>query len=122
MPWINEEMCTGCGICVDECCVDAISLAEGKAAIDDGICIRCGVCHGVCPVDAVRHDGEKVPAIIGSNLEWATGLIEHEYYAGNEELQLDLIRRLKGFFNAKAKAMKGTVERLEELRAERYGD
>jgi len=21
MPWVNKEMCTGCGICIDECTV-----------------------------------------------------------------------------------------------------
>ena len=118
MPWISGDRCTGCGICVDECCVDAISLDDGTASIDDDACIRCGVCHGACPTEAVRHDGERVPVIIESNLQWARDLVEHDYYSASKELQLDLIRRLKGFFTAKAKAMRGTVERLEELRQE----
>jgi len=121
MPWISKDLCTGCGICLDECCADAISLEKGTASIDDDACIRCGVCHGVCPSEAVRHDGEKVPDIVRSNVEWAAGLIEHDYYSGNTELQLDLIRRLKGFFTAREKAMRQTVQRLEELRQSRYG-
>jgi len=46
MPWVNEEMCVGCGICIEECPVDAISLKDSDtAAIDDNKCIRCGHCH-----------------------------------------------------------------------------
>jgi len=28
MPWVNEEMCVGCGVCVDDCPVGAITLKE----------------------------------------------------------------------------------------------
>jgi ferredoxin len=35
MPWINQEMCTGCQICVDECSVGAIVMDEGLAMIDE---------------------------------------------------------------------------------------
>ena len=45
MPWIDEKSCTGCGICVDECPVDTISMEDEKAKIDMENCIRCGVCH-----------------------------------------------------------------------------
>jgi len=30
MPWIDKNKCTGCGICIRECPVDAISMKEGK--------------------------------------------------------------------------------------------
>jgi len=62
MPWVNEEMCVGCGLCVEECPVDAISLqGNDTAAINDDECIRCGKCHDVCPQEAVRHDSERIP-------------------------------------------------------------
>ncbi|MBW1701801.1 MAG: 4Fe-4S binding protein [Deltaproteobacteria bacterium] len=35
MPWVNKEMCTGCGICIDECTVGAISMDEDIAFIDE---------------------------------------------------------------------------------------
>jgi len=28
MPWVNEEMCVGCGICVDECPVGAVAMTD----------------------------------------------------------------------------------------------
>ena len=56
MPWINEDMCVGCGVCVDDCPVDAIELKDDqKAFINEDECIRCGRCHEVCPEEAVRQ-------------------------------------------------------------------
>jgi len=41
MPWVKEEMCVGCGVCVQECPVEAISMPAQTAVIDDEECIRC---------------------------------------------------------------------------------
>ena len=34
MPWINEEMCAACGICVDQCPAGAISISGAAAVIN----------------------------------------------------------------------------------------
>lgn len=34
MPWIDENGCIGCGICVDECPVDTIYMEDDKAIVD----------------------------------------------------------------------------------------
>ena len=44
-------MCTGCGICIEECPVKAIALTDdGQASINDDFCIRCGRCIDACPL------------------------------------------------------------------------
>jgi len=50
---IDVEECTGCGICLDYCNVEAISLDEEIASIDPDICVECWVCYRnqVCPFD-----------------------------------------------------------------------
>jgi len=55
---VNPKKCQGCGRCVDECPVDAITMIEdnGKIAqIDDELCIQCGQCEMVCPFDAIER-------------------------------------------------------------------
>jgi len=124
MPWISKEMCTGCQICVDECCVGAISMDEGEdiAFIKEIECIRCGVCHDVCPNDAVRHDGERIPEEVESNLAWAKELLEHKYYLNDKKKQKELIDRLQRYFAKNKKVMEKTIERLGILQNTEYAD
>jgi len=112
VPWVNREMCTGCQLCVDECPVGAISTDDAVASIDDSKCIRCGVCHEVCPDDAVRHDGERIPEEVESNLAWVQGLLENDYYAHDEEKQAELIKRVERYFVKDMEVAKRTIERL----------
>jgi len=115
MPWINKEMCVGCEICVNVCSVGAISMDEGIAFIDDSKCIRCGSCHDVCPQNAVRHDGEKIPEEVESNLVSVRQLLEHDYYSGNVERQKALIERMKRYFKKEGKVAEKTIEQLDAL-------
>ncbi len=51
---IDEDACTGCGLCKKKCPVEAISGEKKKAhVIDMDICTRCSVCFDVCPFGAV---------------------------------------------------------------------
>lgn len=54
---VNQDICSGCGICVGLCCYDAIQLVKSNdrliAVIDDLKCKRCGVCSAACPTDAI---------------------------------------------------------------------
>ncbi len=51
---VDNELCTGCGICVDKCYSGAMELNDaGKAVPTEDICIGCGICASVCPEDAV---------------------------------------------------------------------
>ena len=122
MPWINKELCTGCQTCVDECSVGAISMEEDIAFIKEDECIRCGVCHDVCPDDAVRHDGERIPEEVQSNLAWAKKLLTHEYYSNDKTKQKQLIERLQRFFAKNKKVAEKTIEQLGILQNTEYAD
>ena len=61
---IKPEDCSGCGICIDRCQMDAISIPENIAIIEDGRCIGCGLCVTTCPSDAlflVEKTEKKLP-------------------------------------------------------------
>ena len=122
MPWIDKELCTGCKTCVDECSVGAISMEENIAFINDDECIRCGVCHDVCIDDAVRHDGERIPEEVQSNLDWAKKLLTHEYYSNDKTKQRQLIERLQRFFTKNKKVAEKTIEQLGILQNTEYAD
>jgi len=46
---VVEEWCEGCGKCEQKCGFSAISVADGKAVVDESKCMLCGYCARVCP-------------------------------------------------------------------------
>ena len=53
---VNDELCSGCGVCVAVCRYDATKLEKRDgdllAVIDDTKCKRCGLCVVACPSGA----------------------------------------------------------------------
>ena len=113
MPWVDEEKCVSCGICVEVCPVDAIAMEEKAAWIDMDECIKCGKCHEVCPADAVKHDRERIPREVESNLEKVKKNIS--YFNDEEERQACLKRNMNYFKFVKTIAEK-TLHQLEQYR------
>ncbi len=61
--WVTDQLlaspqagpgCTVCGVCKDNCPVEAITILNGRAHMDLERCIRCYCCHELCPADAVE--------------------------------------------------------------------
>ena len=51
---INEDKCTGCGICAKKCPQEAIAGEKKELhKIDQEHCIKCGLCRDLCKFDAV---------------------------------------------------------------------
>ncbi len=51
---IDQERCTGCGLCIDACHEGALKLVAGKAQlVSDSYCDGLGACLPECPADAI---------------------------------------------------------------------
>jgi ferredoxin len=50
---VDEEKCTGCGVCIDIGHCYALTLENDKAVIMEEDCTGCSTCTDVCPVGAV---------------------------------------------------------------------
>lgn len=51
---VVADECTGCEICVDICPMEAVSIADDIARIDESRCIGCGVCAYHCTTEALK--------------------------------------------------------------------
>jgi len=50
----DTDNCTGCGICLDRCQMDAVTInKDDVAVINLDRCIGCGLCITTCPADAI---------------------------------------------------------------------
>ncbi len=61
---VNLVLCTGCGVCVKRCQMEARVLTDGKAKVDLDRCIGCGNCVTTCTTGAsrmVKKEKQLVP-------------------------------------------------------------
>ena len=74
--YIRDE-CTRCGVCLDHCPADAITLDEVQAHIDQDKCIGCAECMAMCRFGAVRCDwGQETEVMQKSMAEHALGTLK----------------------------------------------
>lgn len=60
---IDEELCDGCGNCIDACHEGAIALVDGVATlVSDIYCDGLGDCLGECPQDAISIEEREAEA------------------------------------------------------------
>jgi MinD superfamily P-loop ATPase len=59
---IDEELCTGCGLCVTPCAEGAIEIVDGKAKVmKEELCDGAGFCLAVCPEGALTVEKRDAP-------------------------------------------------------------
>lgn len=54
IPVIDRQKCTVCGMCVDICPEDVLSVEAGALMIaNPGACTMCAECESICPEHAI---------------------------------------------------------------------
>ncbi|MFZ2095684.1 MAG: 4Fe-4S binding protein [Anaerolineales bacterium] len=69
---VDEGTCTACGLCVEYCQFDALSVT-GMAQVNRTKCVGCGVCVNACQDGAlilVRRPEEEIKPVPASMVEW----------------------------------------------------
>jgi MinD superfamily P-loop ATPase len=91
---VNNDACTGCGKCVEECRYNALALIKHKVLFFKNLCHICGACTIVCPENAIIEKERK----IGELLYGKSGTIDF-YYAlletGEGGMSVRLIKKVK---------------------------
>ena len=72
---IDNEKCTGCGLCAESCNYNAIAVIKGKALLFQDLCHICGACILVCPENAIIEEYRE----IGKLLHGSSGSIDFHY-------------------------------------------
>jgi len=62
--FVIAELCDGCGICIQTCPSNAITIQEGKATIDLFMCTGCSACIPVCPKESIDFKNSTTRQII----------------------------------------------------------
>ena len=69
--------CDLCGVCVEECPVEALTLAEDGVKINYDKCIACMNCMDICPNEVYDLNWEEdVPIFIERMMEYSLGAIK----------------------------------------------
>ena len=135
---VNNNTCTGCGLCEKACPVNAIEMQpispESKkriAVVKEDICIGCGVCSLSCPKDSIHlvkrkqrviHPETSFDRIILQSLE--RGTLPYQIFDNPESKTQEFMRFfLKAFFNLAPvkKALLSDLLRSTFLQVMRWG-
>jgi len=96
---VNAEACNGCGLCVEHCRFDALSMVpqaaqvDRVAAVDPVACEGCGVCGLVCPTEAFSFRTSDAGRWFISDTQF--GPMVHAHLFAGEENSGKLVQQVR---------------------------
>ena len=71
IAFVHEDLCDGCGICVEHCPMDALTAGQ-IVSVNEAVCRGCGSCIASCPMDALDlhcYTNDQILGAIQASLE-----------------------------------------------------
>ncbi|HNS17859.1 MAG TPA: ATP-binding protein [Bacteroidales bacterium] len=105
---IDYDVCTHCGLCLQYCRFDAISVIQGSVKISDTYCDGCFLCSRICPEHAitmVKNDQSRMYAG-----EFRNGIMVYGRLAPGEENSGKMVNELRD--RAKQAAKHHSIETI----------
>jgi NAD-dependent dihydropyrimidine dehydrogenase PreA subunit len=96
---IDEEKCTGCGLCIPDCPEGALQMIDGKARlISDLFCDGLGACIGTCPegaISVIEREAEPYdePKVMENILKQGPNVVKAHLDHLKEHNQMDLLNQ-----------------------------
>jgi MinD superfamily P-loop ATPase len=95
VPVVNEDRCTGCGLCAEVCEYHAVMVNKKarKVFVFPQLCHGCGACSLLCPEGAISEGGRVVGVVewgLADGMDFADGTLRV-----GEAMSPPLIRALK---------------------------
>ncbi len=90
---IDDSLCTGCGLCVNVCPSETITMQDGKARVTGDQSLNCGHCMAVCPVEAVEVRGIDPSTLVFKTFNADSHWLAHGKYNPADLANLMLSRR-----------------------------
>ncbi len=100
-PVVDQEKCTGCGICSDRCNYNAIAVVKGKVLIFNELCHSCGLCSYVCPEDALTEHETPIGIVQAAPSHRPFSFIHGNLNIG-EALAPNVVRGVKEYLDPEA--------------------
>jgi len=67
---VDKEKCTGCGLCIEVCLVESISLSPQKEIrIETERCLECGACENECLNNAIVIQRSEAMLLTGDAIQ-----------------------------------------------------
>lgn len=98
IPNVDQGLCDGCRICVNDCRYNALFYINHKLKILPEMCHSCGVCSYVCPQNAISEQDKAIGKIVKGekgDINVITGMLNVKEHTG-----IPIIKKM--FVNNKA--------------------
>lgn len=99
IPLIDQDKCTGCRLCSDNCQFNALITVKSKTYVYDDMCHSCGLCMRICPTGAITKVDKQIGIITVGDV--GSGVFVEGRIDIGTELSASLVGEVKKYSESK---------------------